>query len=247
MINNLKLFKMKTCSTLLLFFVLPIMAQAQVGIGTTDPNPSSILDVTSSDKGFLPPRVALVEASSSAPLLSHVEGMVVYNTITQHDVVPGLYVNNGTKWLKLAPEKAYLCKSFNGNITLNSTTNYTEILRIEDFAPMNNQVRISVNMGGRGFVDSVQALEVEVLVFDQYGVLVSYFDLYNDAQEKSDVATSVVWNIGIANHVLEIENFVFGLEYDVVLQAKTITGQTPSVKIWTSLPGNFTSLCIEDL
>ncbi|MFK5959302.1 MAG: hypothetical protein QM495_10615, partial [Lutibacter sp.] len=52
------------------------------------------------NKGFLPPRVALTSTTSASPLAAHVAGMVVYNTATAGDVIPGLYVNNGTAWEK---------------------------------------------------------------------------------------------------------------------------------------------------
>jgi len=71
---------------------------AQTGIGTTTPNALAQLDVSSSTKGFLPPRVALTSTSSASPLAAHVAGMVVFNTATAGDVTPGLYVNNGSVW-----------------------------------------------------------------------------------------------------------------------------------------------------
>jgi hypothetical protein len=48
-----------------LLFVLSISTNAQVGIGTTSPNISAQLDVTSTTKGFLPPRVALTATNSA--------------------------------------------------------------------------------------------------------------------------------------------------------------------------------------
>ena len=84
-------------------------SNAQVGIGTTSPNASSILDVVSTNKGLLMPRVALSSTTSPSPLLSHVAGMQVYNTATVSDVVSAQYYNNGTKWIRLgeAPIKNY--------------------------------------------------------------------------------------------------------------------------------------------
>ena len=73
---------------------------AQTGIGTTTPNASAQLDVSSTTKGFLPPRVALTSTNSASPLAAHVAGMVVYNTATVSDVTPGLYVNTGAVWEK---------------------------------------------------------------------------------------------------------------------------------------------------
>ncbi len=89
----------------LLFFVFtPIFAQ--VGIGTTSPNASSLLDISATDKGVLIPRVALTSTTSFSPLLAHVAGMQVYNTATISDVLPGLYFNNGTKWIRVGDATA---------------------------------------------------------------------------------------------------------------------------------------------
>jgi hypothetical protein len=75
-----------------------------VAINTTlaPANASAGLDVDFANKGLLLPRVALAGTNSSAPLAAHVAGMIVYNTATVSDVSPGLYYNNGTKWIASA-------------------------------------------------------------------------------------------------------------------------------------------------
>ncbi len=79
-----------------------------VSVNTTGakPNPSAGLDVDFPDKGMLIPRVVLLSTVSPAPLAAHLAGMVVYNTSTQGDVVPGLYINDGTRWLTYTPPAA---------------------------------------------------------------------------------------------------------------------------------------------
>jgi len=77
------------------------ISTAQVGIGTTTPNSDALLDVdaTITTGGVLLPRLALTSTASFAPLSAHVAGMVVYNTVTVNDVTPGLYFNDGMKWV----------------------------------------------------------------------------------------------------------------------------------------------------
>ncbi|MCR5889673.1 hypothetical protein LRS06_18220 [Hymenobacter sp. J193] len=79
--------------TALLLAALPLAAQAQttptgsVGIGTTAPDASAALDIVSSDKGLLLPRVAAASA-----IASPAAGLLVYQT----GGIPGFYYNAGT-------------------------------------------------------------------------------------------------------------------------------------------------------
>ncbi|SFI99263.1 hypothetical protein [Olleya namhaensis] len=62
---------------LLLFLCCNYSSLAQVGIGTTSPNSSSILDVTSTDKGLLTPRMTSTERIAIA---TPADGLLVYDT-----------------------------------------------------------------------------------------------------------------------------------------------------------------------
>jgi hypothetical protein len=54
-----------------------ITGNAQVGIGTNTPNTSSVLDLTSTNKAFIPPRMNTVQRNNIA---NPVAGMVIFNT-----------------------------------------------------------------------------------------------------------------------------------------------------------------------
>ncbi len=88
---------------LLIGFLLSLSAYSQnVGINSTGlaPNAAAGLDVDFPNKGLLIPRVALTGTASFAPLgATHVAGMIVYNTATISDVIPGFYYDDGTKWV----------------------------------------------------------------------------------------------------------------------------------------------------
>lgn len=64
----------------------------------------AMLELDSPNQGFLVSRVPLVNTSTSSPLPSFINGMIVYNTSKLNDVVPGLYVSNQTSWQKLATQ-----------------------------------------------------------------------------------------------------------------------------------------------
>ncbi|MBP6000167.1 MAG: hypothetical protein KA534_06915 [Sediminibacterium sp.] len=97
----------RVCLLVVLF--ISVKAFTQTGIGTTTPNASAKLDVAATDKGFLPPRVALTAANAFAPITgtsSAAAGLLVYNTATAgaipNNVVPGYYYWNGTSWVQIA-------------------------------------------------------------------------------------------------------------------------------------------------
>lgn len=72
---------------------------SQIGIGTTNPDASAILDISSTTKGLLIPRVSLLSRNNSSPMNQHVFGMLVYNTSDTNDLSEGVYINNGSSWL----------------------------------------------------------------------------------------------------------------------------------------------------
>ena len=89
-----------------LFFFFLINVQAQVGVGTT--NPEGMLDLESNSAGFVFPKVALTSRSTESPVTNPnggglAEGTVVYNTNTTqtgtNDVYPGIYVWDGNEWI----------------------------------------------------------------------------------------------------------------------------------------------------
>ena len=87
---------MKQIFTLLAAVVFTATTYAQVGIGTTSPDASSALDITSTTKGLLPPRMTTAERDA----ISAAKGLVLFNTTTNT-----LQINEGdattANWLSL--------------------------------------------------------------------------------------------------------------------------------------------------
>ncbi|MFI0425317.1 MAG: hypothetical protein ACH34V_00025 [Flavobacterium sp.] len=93
-------------------------AQVKVGDNPTTINANSVLEIESTNKGLLLPRVALTSAIVATPMSAHVSGMTVYNTATAgtapDNVTPGFYYNNGTRWV--AVKDGYLTAEIDGVI-----------------------------------------------------------------------------------------------------------------------------------
>jgi hypothetical protein len=84
--------------------IMTYQLPAQVAINSTGASPdgSAILDVKSGSKGMLVPRVTLSSTSDQSTIPSPALSLLVYNTATAGDVVPGYYYWNGTKWATMA-------------------------------------------------------------------------------------------------------------------------------------------------
>lgn len=98
------------CLTVAIFSGAASFAQTKIKDGTvsssTLPNANAILELESTSKGFLLPRVELNQTSSASPLTAHIAGMMVYNTASSNDVTPGYYYNDGSQWVKASGSAA---------------------------------------------------------------------------------------------------------------------------------------------
>lgn len=85
--------------TRLLLLLAISTTYAQVGIGTTTPNASAMLDIASTNSGLLIPRVALTSTADVTTIASPVTSLLVYNTGFSPN---GYYYWNGSIWVQLA-------------------------------------------------------------------------------------------------------------------------------------------------
>lgn len=120
---------MKKCTLLLLFLFFENTFQAQVGINTIDPNPSSVLDVVGSDKGILIPRIALTGSSDTMTVPSPANSLMIYNTASVNGIVPGYYYWNTTagRWIKVLDDLTPIVMtgwSLTGNSGMVNGVNY---------------------------------------------------------------------------------------------------------------------------
>lgn len=88
------------------FLIFQSNIHAQVGINTTNPASGALLDVSSSDKGFLMTRVELTGTDDVGTITpAATTGLLVYNTVTAGplatQVTPGFYYWSGVQWRRL--------------------------------------------------------------------------------------------------------------------------------------------------
>ena len=104
-------------SKLCLFMALVLISigysQAQIKVQETVanavitlPDANAILELESNNKGLLFSRVPLVGLTNPSPLSAHVLGMMVFNTTNSNQLTPGIYYNDGSKWIAVGGKTA---------------------------------------------------------------------------------------------------------------------------------------------
>lgn len=128
--------KLKTYIASLLLLVMA-SSYAQVGIGTTSPNTSSIVDITSTNSGLLIPRVALTSISDITTIVSPATSLLIYNSGFAPN---GYYYWNGTVWVQLAVG-SNTDWSITGNSGTNPGTNFFGTTDDSDIVFKRNNIR----------------------------------------------------------------------------------------------------------
>lgn len=110
-----------------------VNAQVKIGDNPNTINSNSLLELESTNKGFLPPRVALNSTASIAPLTGTVTaGMMVYSS--GGTVADGYYYWNGTAWRLVATSELN---------TVTKTTS-TTLAKTETFVLASNSITLTL-------------------------------------------------------------------------------------------------------
>jgi hypothetical protein len=109
------LFNTNFKSFIIILLLLASYTFAQTGIGTSTPHASAKLDVSSTDKGFLPPRMTVVQRGA---IPTPAAGLMVYQT----DGTAGLYYYSGTAWIYIINSLTNVLQVGNGGTGTNTST-----------------------------------------------------------------------------------------------------------------------------
>ncbi|HEB62516.1 MAG TPA: hypothetical protein ENI82_05110, partial [Bacteroidetes bacterium] len=93
---------------------LTILKNGKIGIGISSPDPSSILDITSTDKGILVPRMT---SAQRIAITSPATGLLIYQTNNN----TGFWYFDGTDWIRITTKDQIFER--NGT-TIRQTANY---------------------------------------------------------------------------------------------------------------------------
>lgn len=104
----------------ILLLLFPFILTAQVGINTTTPDQSSMLDINATDKGLLIPRISIPDLNTAAPIATPAESLLVYNT--NATTGKGFYYWDGIKWTPFTGSGADNDWIISGNDMYNGNT-----------------------------------------------------------------------------------------------------------------------------
>lgn len=112
---------------------------AQVGIGTTNPDASAALDITSTNSGLLIPRIALTATTDTNTINgTEAESLLIYNTNTINDVTPGFYYWDSNRWTRFSTD----AWSTNGNTGTDASINFLGTKDAQDLAIRTNDTEV---------------------------------------------------------------------------------------------------------
>ncbi|MEO7924239.1 MAG: hypothetical protein ABIR30_11235 [Chitinophagaceae bacterium] len=138
----------KLLTAFMLLFLAHANAQVKIGNNPNTINSNSLLEMESTNKGFLPPRVALGSTSSVSPLTGTVPaGMLVFSS--GGSLTDGYYYWNGAQWVRLA----------GGETTMVLKTANATILKTETFVLASNDIILTlpvINSGDDGLTITIK-------------------------------------------------------------------------------------------
>lgn len=124
-------------NTLFIFFLFTVFSYGQVGINTTTPHSSSILDIEASDKGVLIPRVPLTGITDVVSIESPAVGLLVFKSGGEASMPDGFYYWDGNQWVDLRGATT-------GWSTSGNTADTTQFIGTLNQAPFRIRVNDSV-------------------------------------------------------------------------------------------------------
>ncbi len=117
-----------------------ISLKAQVGIGTANPDSSSILHLESNNKGFLLPKISLSSSTDNSTVENPAVGLLVYNSASSNDITPGIYYWTGSKWNSMSNSNASNPVSAQGWTLKGNSATSTDFLGTTTYQPLNFRV-----------------------------------------------------------------------------------------------------------
>lgn len=217
---------MKNKLSTLVFLVFSGALVAQVGINTDTPNPSAMLDVVSTNKGFLAPRINLLTNTMQLGTAINAAGLLVYNTGTSLPV--GYYFWSGSEWRNIDNSTAVAptITSLNCAAATLSPGSYTSGVAY------NGYLRVPYEGGNGGKYQSGSSVTVNGITFKlqadklQFGNGELVFSANGIPTVSSPTATNVIINQSLVPFITSAEQCTatVGEQYSADIKEVAVMG-----------------------
>jgi len=228
----------------IIFILCLQFSNAQVGIGTSDPNKSAQLEVLSSEKGLLIPRLQLSSTADATTIKNgNVESLLIYNTVNTSDVIKGFYYWGGTKWRKIVTE----------SIVNNLISEDNTLAEGKVFVGNGSDVGAAVSINGDATIANTGVLTIANNAVTEDKIsdgaitktkLISTTTVADNGKVlgiKSD-GTGLEWKVSSTGGVLYTEDFILANSTTTTYQlTKQASGATTANNFKVSLNGSVVS------
>jgi len=153
--------KIYLISVILILFVNIRLTAQNISISDVihAPEPSAVLDVYSTSKGLLVPRVSLTATTDTTTIKAPVVSLLVFNTATAGDVTPGYYFWTGSAWVRIVSgsgsETNAIISSIKGLIKSDGTIISAAVPGVDYLTPDGNAATVTTNANLTGEVTSI--------------------------------------------------------------------------------------------
>lgn len=240
MSNNKHIAQLKNILMILIVLVCFNKIHSQnIAINTTGAlaDPSALIDISATNKGFLMPRVALTGLTDNTTITAPDEALLVYNTASAGGVWPGFYYwdNNFTIWVRVAAGYGGgFSWNTSGNRGTSSSINFVGTTDDFDFYFRTNNINRLVlesnrlrflNNGNSMFIGQSAGSNDDLS--DNYNIGIGYFSM--------NTSTTSEYSIGIGDESLRNYSAAGGTSIGVGADAlKALTSGTNNVGVGSS-------------
>jgi hypothetical protein len=165
----------------------------------SDPG-SAMLEVSSTSKGILIPNVTLTGITDATTIATPVASLLVYNTATVSDVIPGYYYNSGTAgspiWIRLSTStstgtagdgsETKVTAGTNVTVTGSGTSASLYIVDAATSSPTTYTIGLSAEQGGYIFWVSTDGKHGLVAETVNQGISLTWYDAQDNISNPSN-------------------------------------------------------------
>lgn len=210
-------------SKLLLFLVLFLsthFAYAQVGIGISNPDPSSMLQVSSNNKGMLLPSIALKSSTDQVTIANPAEGLIVWNNGSGSLAEAGFYYWSKAKWNMLS-------------VNTGNSGNGTNGGGVTPLSAWNNSATNSGNSGGANTNLSLGTNTSDDLVFKVNSTAVGRLGV-NNSISFGTAANAAQNGIALGNSSSAYQGIAIGTNTSVTANESVALGANSKISGYQS-------------